>query len=122
MPAELEYRMWRQLKGAFNVDRLVLTPQVPDFNRGIIDQYATMEEALASCQGHRVFLEPQGSDDLHDIPWHKDDIVLVLGSTEHGNLHLVRPDDYQVQIQYPGPSDLYGINAAAIALAFRWNS
>lgn len=117
MPAELEWRMWRQLRGAFGIDRLVFTPAAPDLLRVAIDQYATMREALASCEGRRVFLEPRGIKTLHDLP--AGDIVFVLGSTSRDNLHHAKSGEVY-RIATPGGTVLYGINAAAIALAFRY--
>ncbi len=115
MDPALEWQMWRQLRGAFKIDRLVFTPVQPELNVG--SQYDTMEEALASCQGIRIFLEPTGGNDLSAIPY--GDIVLVLGNTGEDNLKQSQPHE-RFQIATPGDTCLYGINAAAIALAYRY--
>lgn len=126
MPAELEWRMWRQLRGAFEINRFAIAPIVPEMQQtSRLDQYATMEEALASCPGKKVFLEPNGGLQITDLKhWHKwktadgHDLILVLGNTARGNLDLVEEGDYAVRIKTPKPTHLYGISAAAIALAY----
>jgi len=116
MPAELEWRMWHQLRGAFKIDRFVFVPIVDELSGIAIDQFATMEEALESCEGQLVFLEPTGGKTVSEIP--AGDIVLVLGNSGRNNLkHAAEDETYR--IAYAGPSCLYGTNAAAIALAYR---
>jgi len=118
MSAELEWRMWRQLKGAFGIGRFCFTPILPEMRNRTFEQFATMQEALDSCRPVRVFLEPNGEYDLGILKELKSP-TLVIGNTEFGNMDLVRPqdDDITVRIKTPGNTDLYGINAAAIALA-----
>jgi len=115
MPPELEWRMWRQIKGAFGVNRFVLAPHLLD--TGGADQYPTIEEGLATCTGKRVFLEPEGTDSLETIKGLQD-MTLILGWTFGSNKHLVQPGDLCIKIASPNPTDLYGMNAAAIALAY----
>lgn len=107
MPRDLEHRMWRQLKGAFDFRQLIF-----------VEDDDQMREALAQTgDTHKVFLEPTGHKTLSDMPGH-DDIVFVLGNTALHNLRFVDPED-AYRINTPKPTDLYGINAAAIALAYR---
>lgn len=121
MSPSLEWRMWRQLRGAFAVDRFVFVGIEPEMNSVTIDQFGTMDEALDSCRGLRVFLEPKGQHTMSDIVNIADEnMVLILGNTEHGNVQYVRPQDLSVRIKTPKPTDFYGINAAAIALAYRY--
>ncbi len=115
MPSELEWRMWRQLRGAFGIGRFVFTPIVKELLNVNIRQCATMEEALAMCDGHRVFLEPTGTKTLRELP--TGDVVVILGNTSQHNLKYAKPDE-TYRIEAPRKADLYGINAAAIALAF----
>jgi hypothetical protein len=112
MPAELEIRMWKQLKGAFAIKRIVMVPKldVPC----PFDQYDSMEEALETCEGELVFLEPGGFNSITEIP--VGEIVLVLGNTQMGNMKLTSAAE-SYAISTPRPTDLYGINAAAIALS-----
>lgn len=119
LPPETEWRMYRQLRGAFNVKRFAFTPIAPDLlSYGGVDQYNTMEEALANAVGERVFLEATGTKTLSDIP--DGDIVLIIGNTNESNVkHSLESERYRINA--PRNADLYGVNAAAIALAFRVN-
>lgn len=118
MPAETEWRVWRQLRGAFNLMTVhfYFVPIIAEMEGVNITQCETVEEALALATGKRIFLEPGGPHSLADVP-SDEDLVLVLGNTEHGNSHLVQPGDYSVDLGTPGQTDLYGFNAAAIALS-----
>lgn len=123
MPAALEWRMWRQLRGAFNINRFIFTPVVHDMDRVGIVQAPSMEEALELVGGSKIFLEPTGLYDLNDADvsaiWTTDsEVAVVLGNTEHSNAHLVdKHGGMGCFIKSPGDTDMYGINAAAIALA-----
>lgn len=114
-----EWKMWRQLKGAFGIDRFIFVP-VQEYMKGnSFDQYDTMEEALDVADGERVFLEPGGHNSVNDIP--QDNIVLVIGNTSLNNMKHARPAQ-TYRINTAGTDDhnhLYGTNAAAIALAIR---
>ena len=117
MDPELEWRMWRQLKGAFDIDRFVFAPCQESMMTVNIDQYDDMQEALDSCQGSRVFLEVSGEKNLSEIP--SGDIVLVLGNTQGSNIAYAQPGE-TYKIATPSPTDMYGLNAAAIALAYHY--
>lgn len=120
MPADIEWQLWRQLKGAFGIGQFNMVPVIPDFDRGNqVRQYATIEEALENAQGARVFLEPTGEKSVSEIP--TGDIVLVLGDTFTSNMSLAG-DGETYRINTPGKTVLYGCNAAAIALAARLDS
>lgn len=120
MPAEIEWQMWRQLRGAFAVKRLVFVPVIEEMQGHGVDQYETMEEALASCTGERVFLEPDGEEYLssHLDEMHGFDVIFILGNTSLGNTALIQPGDHSYKIRTPQRTHLYGISAAAIALAY----
>lgn len=117
-----EWQLWRQLRGAFGIDRFVMVPKQEDFDRvSIIDQFDTMEEALAFCEGRgeRVFLEPNGRKTMAEIP--KGDIVLICGNTPQSNMMYAKIGEMYA-ISTKGETrhnHLYGPNAAAIALAIR---
>lgn len=116
MHPKIEWRMWRQLKGAFNIYRFAMTP-IAGFERHRLDQYETFEEALDSCEGERVFLEPTGHKSICDIP--KGNIVLILGNTTNSNMEYAQRNQ-TYSIATPNRTDMYGMNAAAIALAYRY--
>lgn len=122
MQPDLEWRMWRQLRGAFAIEpadmKFIFVPRLPKMDGYAFDQYDTMEEALTSHDmASRVFLEPTGYNTVHDIP--QGDIALILGNTHNNNMHLAHVNETYA-IATPGGADLYGINAAAIALACRY--
>ena len=119
MPAAMEWRMWRQLKGAFQINRFCFTPVDFEMQYCTFEQYKTMQEALDSCQGRKIFLEPEGEHGLEAIAGIENP-VFILGNTEHSNNNFVRPEegDLAVRIKTPGKTDFYGINAASIALAY----
>jgi len=120
MPWELEWRMWRQLKGAFTTQpcelRFIFVPSLFGPHGGF-EEADTIEEALAMAgEGERIFLEPIGERGLTDIP-DSDHHIFVLGNTQQGNFRYAEPSE-TYRIATPGKADLYGINAAAIALAY----
>lgn len=110
IPPEVEAKIWRQLKGAFRINKLIRVPG--DFD--------TMEEALATTTGDRAFLEPSGLKSVVDLP--QDDIVLVVGNTAEDNVqYAAAKETYRIETE--GTIDhnhLYGSDAAAIALAIRY--
>jgi hypothetical protein len=116
MPAEVEWQLWRQLRGAFKINRLIFTPVAPGMEAYHVEQFATMEEALASTNSERVFLEPTGSKGMFDIP--QSDIVLITGNTNTNNLAYA-DDDETYSIKSVARTHLYPSEAAAIALAIR---
>lgn len=117
MAPELEWSMWRQLKGAFNIDKFIFSPVIENMKSCPISQYDTMEEALSSCVGRLVFLEPWAKRSLSEVPQiHEEpDICFVLSNTSQSNQKFVDNNDYRIRT--PKNTDLYGINAAAIALS-----
>ena len=111
--------MYRQLRGAFKVNRFIFTPIDPTLlSYGGLDQYETMEEALLNTKGEWIFLEATAEKTLADIP--DGDIVLIIGNTNESNIkHSTEAQRYRIET--PIKSDLYGVNAAAIALAYGTN-
>ena len=112
--------MWRQLRGAYEIDRLIFVPRFPSMDGYTFDQADSMEEALRVLPGdcHRVFLEPTGKKNISEIP-RTGHIALILGDTNSHNL-MHADEDETYHIASPGSADLYGINAAAIALAIEF--
>lgn len=116
MPPIVEWQLWRQLRGAFKIDRLIFTPVLLD-KAYHVDQVDTMEEALDSAEGQRVFLESSGRQSVSAIP--KGDIVMILGNTDHDNTKYALFDE-TYRINSPQRTALYPTEAAAIALAIRY--
>jgi hypothetical protein len=117
MDPEIEWNMWRQLRGAFGIDRFIMVPHMVD---GLsIEQYDTMKEALAHTTGQRCFLEPRAENMMASLASaERQGITFVLGNTQMSNeKHILDGIDWAVRIPTPGMTDLYGINAAAVALS-----
>ena len=111
-----EWRMYRQLRGAFALDKFIFTPIESAHSGVAIEQYDTFEDALAAAPGVRVFLEPGGADTFADIPADQD-VTFIVGNTENSNAAFIEVGDLSVSIASVNPTDLYGVNAVAIALA-----
>jgi len=112
-----EWNMYRPLRGAFKIDRFIFIPVMSELDGYAIDQFDTMDEALAAAVGERAFLEPSGTKGLVELP--QGDIVFIVGNTAEGNAEYAQADE-MYRIGTEGTVDhnhLYGVNAAAIALA-----
>jgi hypothetical protein len=115
---DLEMRILRQLKGAYGIDRIVMTPIVESMKtRSNVEQFDTMEEALATCEGNIVFLEPKGTTSLSDLP--EGDITFVTSDAYMNNMHLAE-GHITCKINSPKATDMFAVNAVAIALAYRY--
>jgi hypothetical protein len=114
--ARVEWRFWCQLR-AFGIDRFVFVPVREEFAQHQIDQYETMEEALSTVKGNRVFLESTGYNTLYDLPSRDEDVVFILGSSCTSNVrHMLVNESFQ--IFEPRVTDMYPTCAASIALAY----
>jgi hypothetical protein len=83
--------------------------------RDSVDQYDSIEEALESCEGQRVILEPKGDVMLHNFE-HPSQVVYIFGNAWRDNQRI---DGVKVRIDTPTMTDMFAINAAAIVLASR---
>ena len=111
----VEYFMWKQLAAAYGVNRIAMVGQSNE-SRIPIDQYDSMEEALVSCTGDLVFIEPKGEVSLVDYD-HPGDVVYVFGNAMNDNL---KHAGTTVRIDTPNPTDVFALNAASIILAHRY--
>lgn len=122
MPAQVEWQMWRQLKGAFHINRVFATPIVSSMEGyGGLKQFSSMEDALSALdEGTRLcFLEPTGNHSIYDIP-RDEDIALILGDSAMNNLAYASAGE-TYEIKAPSQvTHLYGVTAAGIALAIRY--
>jgi len=117
-----EWQLWRQMRGAFGITRFKFVPVMEEMNSTDIDQYETMEEALASLPEDtaRCFLEPSGYNPISKMP--QGDIALILGNTPQDNMSHANVNETYI-IYTAGSTEhnhLYAPNAAAIALALRY--
>jgi hypothetical protein len=122
LPPVHEWQLWGAMRGAFGITRFKFVPVMAEMKNIDIDQYDTMEEALASLPEdlERVFLEPTGYNSLSGMP--KGDIALILGNTARDNLtHAKVNETYCIYTEgATRHNHLYAPNAAAIALAMRY--
>ena len=109
-----ELFMFRQLKGAFGFDRLVMVPVLLS-DRTSVDQYDTMEEALSSTSGKKIFLEPSGDTTLSSFNEYED-VVYIMAKASINNQRLITEDDLSVRIDTPNDTDMFAVNAISIAL------
>ena len=116
---ELEMRMLRQLKGAYEINRILMTPIKESMKtRSNVEQFGTIEEALETCDGTIVFLEHTGTTSLSELP-DVEDITFVTGNAYHSNMHLAE-GRITCKINSPKQTVLFAVNAIAIALACRY--
>jgi hypothetical protein len=83
--------------------------------RDSVDQYETMEEALETCEGTRIIMEPTGEVMLDEFQ-HPQSAVYIFGNALR---HNQRFEGVKVRINTPSMTDMFAINAAAIVLASR---
>jgi len=122
MSNELEWRYWRQIRGAFfpvpaDVE-FHFVPQSESLTNITAAQHDTMGEALAALPAGmpRVFLEPTGPKGLSEIP--AGDVAIICGCTETGNVQYAEPGELY-SIATPGSTVLYAHDAVSIALGVR---
>lgn len=124
MDPAIEWRMWRQLKGAYQIDRVFAVPVIPSMEGyESLTQFMSLTDALRALDEDtvRCFLEPSGYNSLYDLP-QEGDLALILGNTEHSNMQdAYLNETYHIKTASgSNKAHLYGINAAAIALAIRY--
>ena len=86
--------------------------------RANVEQFGTIEEALETCEGTIVFLEPNGTTSISELP-DVDNITFVTGNAYKSNIRLSE-GHLTCKINSPMPTDMFAINAVAIALACRY--
>ena len=117
MLPELEWQMWRQLRG-FDIKQFIFTPIMPEMEGITIKQFPTMKEALENAGGgKRVFLESTGHKGMYDLPSRDEDVIFVFGNTNrHNKAHTT--DDESYRIAEPNLTNMYPTSAAAVVLAY----
>jgi hypothetical protein len=113
--AEVELRFWGQLK-AFGIDRIVFVPIKPEMAQ-MAEQFDTIQKALDTVQGNRVFLESTGYKGMTDLPPRDEDVVFILGCSPTSNVCHAQVDE-MYRIHEPAVTDMYPTCAASIALAY----
>ena len=115
MDAALEWSMWRQLGGAFGIDKFIFTPEVLSVTSSKVIQTSSMDEALTFATGELIFLEPWAEKNLADLP-QLSNYTLILSDTSQSNAKFCTAEN-SYRICTPNKTDMFGINAASIALS-----
>ncbi len=103
-----EHLVWRQLKGAWQVELKLVG-----------HHYETMEQALDSHTGHKIFFIPPGrieSIDFNDFQPPEGDIAYIFGRPGDNLVKYIRENDMVVSIHTPGQTDMMAISVVGIIL------
>ena len=118
----LEDTIWKQTLSAFAVDRFIMVryPGVSLTGVSIPEQYDTMEEALASSIGERVFLTfPAASATDLSAFVHPTEAVYIFGRPADNLLQYIRPQDHRVHIFTPANVDMLACSCVSAVLYSR---
>lgn len=119
---ECEWHLWHQLWGVWGVDMFHTSPVIPAYAQNSnITQHATFEEAVAACTGQRIFLDANSPNTMVDLPANLTDTSIIVGNTPISTVGMEQPGDLTCRVITPGAGDMYGVNAAAIVLAWQSN-
>ena len=106
--SSMEHLIWRQLKGAFGV-KLVLAPK----------DFPTLEEAIKSLKGKKVFLIPPGrmkSINFQDFQVPEGDVNYIFGKPGDNLVRDVTDKDIVISLHTPNNTDLMAISMVGIVL------
>lgn len=117
-----EDTVWKQTLSAFGVDRFVMVSNENNEQLSLTnpEQYDTMEDALASCTGERVFMTFSADDatEIRDFV-HPTDAVYVFGCPSDNLLSYIKPEDHRVHIDTPNNIDMLACSCVAATLYSR---
>jgi hypothetical protein len=118
----IEDTVWKQTLSAYAVDRFIMVTY-PDVRIDTVsspEQYDTMEDALNSTTGERVFLSypVEWSVLLRDFT-HPPDAVYVFGRPGDDLSQYIRPEDHKIHIQTTNNVDMLGCSCVAAVLYAR---
>jgi len=102
----MERRIWRQMKGAYDLDLILVDP----------DDTASRSMLV----GQAVFMNPWEGIMLSEYT-HPKEATYFFGNVTTSLLELKEEGDDQVRIVTPKPCDMFGCSAAAIVLNERLN-
>jgi hypothetical protein len=118
-----EKNIWDQICLAYKVDKMIYVPKVDDT---LIDQYNTIEEALAAVDGIKVFVEKKNRiEEVGRTPvflekfQHPTDAVYIFGDTPTDNSDWITKNDLVLSIDTPHDAHMFGISVAPIILEDR---
>lgn len=105
----IEDSVWKQTLSAYNVDRFIMVrsngAELERVSRP--EQFDSMEEALATTTGERVFLTPRGVEPLDSFD-HPDDVVYIFGSAVDNLESYMTPNDHRIVINTPNKTVMFG--------------
>lgn len=118
-----EKNIWEQICLAYEVDRLIM---IPKFEETTLEQYDTIEEALDSVKGTKVFVEKKNRMEeierepvfLEDFK-HPDEAVYIFGNGAIDNSRWIKDKDLILSIDTPKEAHMFGISIAPIILEDR---
>ena len=104
-----EHFIWKQLKYAYGVDRLVFVGK-PDDTRLGIEWFKTVEEAIKSTTGKLFILNPNAKKT--DVK-KQENMVFLFGNAITSNAGV---EGEHIMIDTKNKTDMFAFNAAAIIL------
>lgn len=124
----MEITLWHDLAVAYNVDLLIMIPDMKRYNYQdiIFEKYDDINEALNNHPDLTfVFLEPKSIADQHGIPCeslstfdHPKDALYIFGNSGVSNIGLVNLDRGDKVVYVPTLTDrqIWSIECASIVL------
>lgn len=112
----VEWRMWKNVCRAYAVDRWIMVGIKDQAPGGVCECIETMQDALDSAQGQRIFLIPHERDPIEDIDLFGDDFVFIFGNASENLKRFVTEDDTVAFIDTPKPFDMFAPVACGIVL------
>jgi len=118
----IEDTVWKQTLNAYAVDRFCMVTAdeiVPGVSSP--EQFASMEEALATTTGERVFLVFSGAEGATLLPDfnHPTDAVYIFGRPGNNLSSYIQPGDHRVHIETPAEIDMLACSCVAAVLYAR---
>jgi len=98
----IEYRIWKQTIGAYDVDRWIMVGVPPNEGITSYESFATLEEALATCE-NVVCFQPNGEVEA-GAPLPFDNPTLVFGNIDE---NLAGLSVLNLTFTTPKPVDMF---------------
>ena len=112
-----EWKIWELLQ-LFRVYQIICVPKLLDTEyKHKPYQFETMEEAFEEAgAGNRVFMEPNGTKTLSELPSRDEDVIFIFGNAANSNMEYAEEDE-TYRLVLPVEANLYGVSAGAIVLS-----
>lgn len=109
LDSKTENFIWKQLRHAYNVDRLMFVGE-PDTDRVGVEWFKTVQEAISLSKGKLFILNPAAANTGFTAA---EDSVFLFGNAVISNSNIIGE---HVRIDTPSTTDMFAFNAAAIVL------